>query len=114
MSSTLSKSHFSRHPKTTGDLLLADDPQEYEYAEYEYEPDDDHLSESAAVERYKTAKALHPDAIINLERLPCGHYSVSIHKADWQKQQFYKRTYNSLLRRALDRIFGALESTPPK
>ena len=92
--------------KAIGDLLFTDDIDVPEYAEYAYEADDEHMSEGEAMARYKNAKRLYPDAIVNLEEMPCGHYAVNVLKTDWQKQTFYRHSYKTLVRRALERIFG--------
>lgn len=85
-----------------------------EYPEYDYESDNEHMTADEAAERYKSFKASDPQAIVSLEELPCGHYAVNVYKTDWQKQAFIRRTYQSLVRRALSRLFGAFAASASK
>jgi hypothetical protein len=60
----------------------------------EYRYDTDHLSETEAFQQYRTEKALHPDSIVTLEKLDCGHWAVRVYSSVSEKE--------ALLRKKLD------------
>jgi hypothetical protein len=68
----------------------------YNSAEYSYENEKHHLTDDDALEQYKKAKTLHPDAIVVLEDLECGHWDVDIYKTPEQKEVFYKNRLTKL------------------
>ena len=63
----------------------------YNSFEYSYENTKHHLDDDEALEYYKRAKKLHPDAIVVLEDLACGHWDVDIYETPEQKELFYKK-----------------------
>jgi hypothetical protein len=58
--------------------------------EYEYEFET-HFSEGEAVDRYVQEKEKHPDSLVVLENLSCGHFEVKVFKSEKDKQAFYRR-----------------------
>lgn len=103
---TVSSSKGAVVGQHTGALGFDDDIPEFEYQEYEYEPDSTHLTESEAADRYKTFKAQHPGAIVHLDQLACGHYAVNLYLSDHQKDRFYYQTYLDMVRSTIQRILG--------
>ena len=67
-----------------------------DFVEYKYDPD--HLTEKEALERYKLEKARHPNSIVTLDKLECGHWTVKVYSSVSEKE--------SALRRKLDDYIG--------
>ena len=65
--------------------------------EYSYENEKRHLHGNDALERYKEAKLLYPNAIVVLNDLDCGHWDVDIYETSKQKEVFYKKRLSQIL-----------------
>lgn len=65
-------------------------------SEYTYEPKRSHLDQSEALNEYKRALKNHPDALVVLDDLDCGHWNVVVLKTAAEKNRFYRRRLNSL------------------
>lgn len=85
-------------------LDLEDAAARHDEAGYSYESDSDHLSEKKALARYKRAKSLYPDAIVELQDFDCGHWSVRVYKTPSEKNEYLQRRYRSILSRLLSRL----------
>ncbi|HEX8746732.1 MAG TPA: hypothetical protein VF717_05990 [Pyrinomonadaceae bacterium] len=59
--------------------------------EYSYEYDNGHLSEEEALEKYSREKANHPNAIVIIDDLDCGHLEVEVYETEREKQAFYRK-----------------------
>jgi hypothetical protein len=66
-------------------------------AEYAYETP--HLKESEVADRYTREKSRYPDAIVTIDNLDCGHFNVEVYRTENEKQAFYNRHVNRLLKR---------------
>ncbi len=65
--------------------------------EYAYETP--HITESEVLERYAREKTRHPNAIVNIEDLDCGHFNVEVYESESEKQVFYNKQINRLLKK---------------
>jgi hypothetical protein len=73
--------------------------------EYSYETTN-HLSPADAAKRYAQAKAQNPTAIIELDELDCGHWTIHVHSSSQDKRVFLARRYQNLVRQALLALLG--------
>lgn len=79
---------------------MAEDVLEYEYGT-------PHLNEKQALERYRRAISNQRDALVVLEDLDCGHWTVNEYKTDAEKEtfirkrlaQYFEQAFSSILRR---------------
>lgn len=69
-----------------------------EIAEYSYEEQTDHLSESEASDRYAKARREHPNALTVLRDLDCGHWQIKVYETDAEKNAFLRRRLDSMVR----------------
>lgn len=76
----------------------------YNTVEYTYEDQKHHLTDDDAVDAYKKAKRLHPDALVILDDLSCGHWDVDIFETPKQKEVFYQKRLSRLLREWRNKI----------
>ena len=76
--------------KTVVDKLRALNIDEYEYA---FEA---HFDETEVMDRYNKEKQKHPDALVVIEDLPCGHFEINLYKTEKDKQAFYRRRWVSV------------------
>lgn len=65
----------------------------------EYEYDEDHLTESEALERFKAERMEHPNALVILQDLRCGHWSVRVYDSAEEKDEFLYERLNSMFDR---------------
>ncbi len=72
--------------------------------EYSYEDETQHLDDGEALEKYKRERALHPDALIILEDLNCGHWDVEIYETEEEKEEYLSERASSILDKFL-RVF---------
>jgi hypothetical protein len=72
-----------------------------DFAEYSYGKKHDHLSEEEAINRYKQVKVSSPDAIVELDDLDCGHWSVSVFSTESEKEAYFQNRINNLMQRLL-------------
>lgn len=70
------------------------------YLEYTYRYDPEHLLEKEALEQYRREKRRHPDSIVTLEQLDCGHWAVKIYSSVREKE--------AVLRKKLDDYVGSV------
>lgn len=77
--------------------------------EYTYSDKADHLTESDALEQYSRARSEHPDALVMLRDLDCGHWQVQVHETEQEKQQALRERWASIFR-----MFTAAFKVPPK
>ncbi len=70
--------------------------------EYSYDDDTRHLEDSEALEKYKSVKALHPDALVVLDDLKCGHWDVEVYKTEEEKQEYLQEAARSFLDRFIE------------
>jgi hypothetical protein len=66
--------------------------------EYSYEEAPSHLTESEALDGYTKARLEHPDALVRLRDLDCGHWQVTIHETPAEKDALFRETFASMLR----------------
>lgn len=66
--------------------------------EYSYEENADHLSEGEVLERYTRAKREHPNALIVLRDLDCGHWQIRTYETDDEKNAFLRKKLSSMVR----------------
>ena len=66
--------------------------------EYTYETKQPHLTEREAIERYKRALVKGRDALVVLDDLDCGHWTVSVFRTPQEKEQYYRDKISSLYR----------------
>jgi len=64
--------------------------------EYSYDENTRHLDDDEALEKYNREKSLHPDAIITLVDLDCGHWDVETYKTSEEKESFLRKKLSSL------------------
>ncbi len=76
----------------------------YNTVEYSYDTGNRHLTDDEALDYYKKAKATHPNAIVVLDDLNCGHWDVDICVTDEQKKMFYRRRLEGLYKQLLNRL----------
>ncbi len=67
--------------------------------EYSYEDDTFHLTDEEALETYRREKAIHPDALIVLDDLHCGHWDVEVYKTRDEKEEYLGKKARSILER---------------
>lgn len=60
-------------------------------------PGSRHLTDAEAIERYGKEKSLHPDALIVLEDLDCGHWNISVYDTEEEKEEFVKNKWSEFL-----------------
>lgn len=72
--------------------------------EYSYDAISSHLSEKKAIEQYKRAKSLYPDALVELKDYDCGHWSVHVYQTPSEKQEFFHRRLNGIFSKLLSRL----------
>jgi hypothetical protein len=73
--------------------------------EYSYDFDPNHLNDEKALEKYRREKSLHPDALIDLADLDCGHWEVNVYETPKEKERFL----NDKLSDLVDRFFSAFK-----
>ncbi len=76
--------------------------------EYSYEEQSDHLSEGEALERYTRAKREHPNALIMLRDLDCGHWQIKTYETDDEKNALLRKKLASMVRT----FWSAFRPTP--
>jgi hypothetical protein len=76
----------------------------YNTVEYSYEDKKHHLTDDDTLEAYKKAKSLHPNAIVVLEDLACGHWDVDIYETPEQKESFYKKRLAKIFNQWRNRV----------
>ena len=69
-----------------------------EVLEYTYEDRPDHLTDREAIERYTKMQANHPDALIMLRDLDCGHWQVRMYETEAEKNAFLRRRLSLVFR----------------
>jgi phosphoenolpyruvate-protein kinase (PTS system EI component) len=80
-----------------------------ELLEYTYEEEKpDHLSEREALESYARAKREHPDALIVLRDLDCGHWQIKTYETDAEKNAFLSKRLSFMVRN----FWSAFRLTP--
>lgn len=65
--------------------------------EYSYDDETHHLKDDEALEKYKHEKAFHPDALIVLQDLECGHWDVETYTSDTEKQEYLQKRVHQIL-----------------
>lgn len=65
--------------------------------DYSYDDETHHLDDDEALEKYKREKALHPDALIVLDDLACGHWDVDVYKSSDEKEAFLRKRVDKIL-----------------
>lgn len=65
--------------------------------EYSYENETNHLDDGEALEKYKREKVLHPEALIVIEDLNCGHWDVEVYQTEEEKQEYLQKKTRSIL-----------------
>lgn len=66
--------------------------------EYTYDERPEHLDDRAAIKQYEKALTEHPEALVDLRDLDCGHWEVNVYKSATEKNAFLVRRLNALLR----------------
>ncbi len=56
-----------------------------------------HLNDAQAIERFRKEEALHPDALVLLEDLDCGHWEVSVYATEEEKEEFIRNKWSDFL-----------------
>ena len=75
-------------------------PDISEYSEYTYESKRS-FNHSEALNEYKRAiQRHHPDALIVLDDLGCGHWNVIVLQTSAEKDQYYRRRLSSFYKQA--------------
>jgi len=69
-----------------------------ELLEYTYEDKHDHLSEGEALESYTRAKREHPDALVVIRDLDCGHWQIRTYETDAEKNALLRKRLASMVR----------------
>lgn len=69
-----------------------------EVQEYTYSDRSDHLSDAEAISEYGAARSEHPDALVVLQDLDCGHWQVKVYETPAEKDAFFKRQLQSMFR----------------
>lgn len=69
-----------------------------EVLEYTYSERPEHLTDDEAVAKYSTAKREHPNALVVLRDLDCGHWQVKVYETTAEKNTFLKRRLDSMVR----------------
>ena len=69
-----------------------------ELAEYTYDEQTAHLSESEAIERYTSLRREKPDALLVLRDLDCGHWRVQAYQTDAEKNAYFRRRLDSIFK----------------
>jgi len=67
--------------------------------EYSYEDDTPHLNDEEALEAYRRKKARHPDALVVLDDLHCGHWDVEVYKTEEEKEAYLGKRARGILER---------------
>lgn len=67
--------------------------------EYSYEDDTCHLDDDEALEIYRREKAIHPDALIVLDDLHCGHWDVEVYRTEEEKEEYLGKRVRGILER---------------
>jgi len=65
-----------------------------EMEEYTYGSKSKHLNNREASDTYRNEKTNHPDAIVTLEELACGHWTVDVYATPAEKETFL---YNKIM-----------------
>ena len=70
------------------------EPIEYSYDEENAQ----HLSDGEALERYSRARREHPDSLVILRDLDCGHWQIRTYETAEEKNAFLSRRLTSMMR----------------
>ncbi len=73
----------------------------YDEAGYSYEIGPTHLTERKAIDKYREAKNADPDALVALDDLDCGHWTVSVYSTEEEKQAFLTQKLAGIFRHTL-------------
>ena len=68
------------------------------YEQYQKQPQE-HLTKGEALKLYQELKRKDPNALIELEELECGHWSVTAYKTKEEKDAFVKRKWSDMTSR---------------
>lgn len=69
-----------------------------ELAEYTYDEQRDHLSDSEALEQYASLRREQPGALVVLSDLDCGHWQIKSYATDAEKTAYLRSRLNSMLK----------------
>lgn len=70
-------------------------------AEYSYDKAQGHLTDREALEYYKKTREAFKDALITLNDLDCGHWSVDVYQSDDEKDALYRQKASEMYRNFL-------------
>ena len=70
--------------------------------EYSYDENTEHLDDAEALEMYRREKAQHPDALVVLDDLSCGHWDVEVYKTEEEKREYLEKRARSTIRKFLN------------
>lgn len=62
---------------------------------YEYEKK--HLNGKDALERFRKEKASHPNSLITLEDLDCGHWTVNVYETEVEKEAYLRKKLSDMI-----------------
>lgn len=85
---------------------MVEDDDELAYT-FDYKPR--HLTEKEVLTRYQNVKTSEPDALVVLEDLDCGHWTVNVYRTKREKNNYLKHRADSLIQRLLERIKSPME-----
>jgi hypothetical protein len=69
---------------------------------YEYGYEVNHLEENEVMDKYRKEKAAHPDALVVIDDLDCGHWTVRVYRTDKEKEVYYRRRAERMLGKFFD------------
>jgi hypothetical protein len=75
-------------------------PEVVEYAPYDQA--EGHLSENEALKRYERVRSEHPEALIILKDLDCGHWKLIVKETEAEKSQYIGDYFSRVLKRFWD------------
>jgi hypothetical protein len=67
--------------------------------EYSYEDETLHLNDEEALESYRREKTRHPDALVVLDDLRCGHWDVEVYETEKEKEEYLGKRARGILER---------------
>lgn len=83
------------HTGTKRELIEIEDDDFLEG--WNYYSGSQHMTDAEAIERYRKEKSAHPDALVVLDDLDCGHWDISVYSTDEEKEEFIRSKWSDFL-----------------